>query len=128
VSLGESERTSKVFPAIHEMGAGHLQPQVHKMGSVAEWLEVKELCETKGLILSCGGIAPLAAQMITACDESYAMCEYLRPTMRDIPKYMKTPPRMADGRYYLEHNIGLGMDYDWDSLGNCGLIRMDLSC
>ncbi len=95
------------------------------MGRVSEWFAVRDLCKNNGLQLSCGGIAPLAAQMIATADDSYAMCEYLRPTMADIHKYMVTPPRMANGRYYLEHESGLGMDFDWTGMKKADLVSVD---
>lgn len=122
VALGESERSSKSFPYYHKMGVRHFQPQVQKMASVGEWISVRNLAEEKSCTLSCGGIAPLAAQMISTCNFDEAYCELLVPIMGDYHSYMKTPPRLSDGKYYLEHNSGLGMNIDWQKINKVDLM------
>lgn len=122
IALGESERTDKTFPYFHKLGVNHFQPQVQKMASVGEWIAVRDLAKEKKCILSSGGIAPLAAQMIASCDFDEAYCELLDPIMGDYHTYMKTPPKLADGKYYLEHSNGLGMNIDWKKVNSLELM------
>lgn len=122
IALGESERTDKTFPHLHKLGVNHFQPQVHKMASVREWLNIRDFAEKNSCILSSGGVAPLAAQMIATCNFDEAYCELLWPTMSEYYTYMKTPPRLADGKYYLEHSSGLGMKIDWQKISKLDLM------
>ncbi|MCM8527222.1 MAG: hypothetical protein NE327_11945, partial [Lentisphaeraceae bacterium] len=89
---------------------------------VGEWISVRNLAEEKSCTISCGGIAPLAAQMISTCNFDEAYCELLVPIMGDYHNYMKTPPRLSDGRYYLEHSEGLGMNIDWQKINKLDLM------
>ena len=122
IALGESERTDRTFPFLHRLGVKHFQPQVHKMASIKEWTNIRDLAKEKSCILSSGGVAPLAAQMIATCNFDEAYCELLSPIMGEYYQYMKTPPRLADGKYYLEHSTGLGMNIDWQKINKLDLM------
>jgi len=122
IALGESERTDRSFDFFHKLGVKHFQPQVHKMASVQEWLNIRDLAQEKSCILSSGGIAPLAAQMIATCNFDEAYCELLTPLMGEYHNFMKTPPRLADGKYYIEHSSGLGMNIDWQGINKLDLM------
>ena len=122
IALGESERTDRTFDFFHRLGVKHFQPQVHKMASVQEWLNIRDLAKEKSCILSSGGVAPLAAQMVATCNFDEAYCELLTPLMGEYHTFMKTPPRLADGKYYLEHERGLGMNIDWQKVNKLDLM------
>ena len=122
IALGESERTDKTFDYFNKLGVNHFQPQVHKMASVQEWMNIRDCAKENSCILSSGGVAPLAAQMIASCDFEDAYCELLTPLMGEYHTYMKTPPRLADGKYYLEHDSGLGMNIDWQVINKLDLM------
>lgn len=122
IALGESERTDKSFPYFYKLGVKHFQPQVHKMASVKEWMNVRDLAEKNNSIISSGGVAPLAAQMIATCNFEQAYCEMLLPIMGEYYKYMKTPPKLDNGKYYLNHDNGLGMSIDWQKINQLDLM------
>lgn len=122
IALGESERTDRTFDFFYRLGVRHFQPQVQKMASVQEWINIRDFAKENSCILSSGGVAPLAAQMIATCDFDEACCELLSPLMGDYHTFMKTPPRLADGKYYLEHSSGLGMNIDWQVIHKLDLM------
>ena len=122
IALGESERTDKSFPYFHKLGVKHFQPQVHKLASVKEWMNIAEYAKSNECIISSGGIAPLAAHMIATCNFESAYCEMLLPIMGEYYKYMKTPPKLDSGKYHLEHESGLGMGIDWQKIHKLDLM------
>lgn len=122
IALGESERTDKTFSYFHKLGVKHFQPQVHKLASVNEWLSIRDLAKENSCTISSGGVATLAAQMIATCDFEKAYCELLTPLMGDYHSYMKTPPRLAEGKYFLEHEKGLGVNIDWQKINKLDLM------
>ncbi|HEX5153178.1 MAG TPA: enolase C-terminal domain-like protein [Parafilimonas sp.] len=113
ISYGESERTSRTFPTLVNMGVGHLQPVPTQIGGVKEWMEVRDLAQNSGIQFSSGGYSWFTASLMAS---AYDACqvEYLYAIMRGLEKYFSVMPEWKNGCFILPDNEGIGAQVDWD--------------
>lgn len=113
VAYGESERTSKIFPTLVSCGVRHLQPVPTQIGSMKEWMEIRDLCERRNLQFTSGGYSLYSSFLMTSANES-SMIEYLYSIMYGLEKYFLFQPSWKSGRFYLPETEGLPVRVDWD--------------
>jgi L-alanine-DL-glutamate epimerase-like enolase superfamily enzyme len=113
ISYGESERTSRTFPALINVGVRHLQPIPTQMGAVREWMEVRDLATREGVDFSSGGYSLFTASLMASANEDYQV-EYLYSIMRGLEQYFYVKPEWKNGRFILPDNEGAGVQVDWD--------------
>jgi L-alanine-DL-glutamate epimerase-like enolase superfamily enzyme len=113
ISYGESERTSKVFPALVNAGVKHVQPVPTHLCSIKEWMEVKELARQAGTDFSAGGYSLYTASLMSTAAENCRL-EYLYSIMHGLEQYFVVCPQWVDGKFILPEIEGLPVRIDWD--------------
>jgi L-alanine-DL-glutamate epimerase-like enolase superfamily enzyme len=113
ISYGESERTSRTFPALVNMGVRHLQPVPTQMGGVKEWMEVRDLARNSGIQFSSGGYSLFTASLMASAHEA-CQVEYLYSIMHGLESYFCVCPEKKNGRFILPDIEGVCVRVDWD--------------
>lgn len=113
IAYGESERTSKIFPTLVNSGVSHLQPVPTQLGSLREWMEVRDLARRFDLDFSSGGYSLYSSFLMTSAGES-ARVEYLYSIMRGLEQYFQVCPAWQDGRFVMPEIAGLPVRINWD--------------
>ncbi len=113
ISYGESERTSKVFPALVNAGVKHLQPVPTQFCSIKEWIEVKELAIRAGIDFSAGGYSLYTASLMATAPDNCRL-EYLHSIMFGLEQYFAVYPTWENGKFILPELEGLPVRIDWD--------------
>lgn len=113
ISYGESERTSKTFPTLVNIGVGHLQPVPTQIGGVKEWMDVKNLAQNARLQFSSGGYSWYTASIMASAQEACEV-EYLHVIMHGLEQYFLVQPELKNGRFILPGHEGFGVQVDWD--------------
>ncbi|HET7898992.1 MAG TPA: enolase C-terminal domain-like protein, partial [Flavisolibacter sp.] len=113
ISYGESERTSKMFPTLVNMGVQHLQPVVNQLGGVKEWMEVKDLAFASNIDFSSGGYS-LYTSSLMATAPGHFRVEYLHAIMHGLEEYFSIYPGWKSGCFQLPEIEGIGVRVDWD--------------
>jgi L-alanine-DL-glutamate epimerase-like enolase superfamily enzyme len=113
ISYGESERTSRSFPALVNMGVRHLQPIPTQMGSVKEWMEVKDLAQRSAIQFSSGGYSWFTASLMASANEACKV-EYLYAIMYSLEQYFDVLPQWKNGLFILPDKPGIGAQVDWN--------------
>ncbi len=121
VSFGESERTSKLFPTLLQMGVGHLQPVPTQIGGVREWAEVRDLARAQGADFSSGGYSLYTAGLMATAEE-HCRVEYLYSIMHGLERYFSVQPVWTNGGWSLPDIEGAPVRVDWDYWRNAGKI------
>ena len=113
IAYGESERSSKCFPALVNSGVRHLQPVPTQIGGVKEWMDVRDLAAKSGACFSSGGYSLFSASlMATAGDDCHV--EYLYSIMQVLEQYFAVRPEWKNGHFILPAIEGVGVRVDWD--------------
>ena len=112
ISYGESERTSKTFPTLVNMGVQHLQPVVNQLDGVKEWMAVKDLAFASGIDFSSGGYSLYTSSLMAAAPEPYRV-EYLYSIMHGLEEYFSVSPQWKNGCFQLPDIEGIGVRVDW---------------
>ncbi|HEV2483614.1 MAG TPA: mandelate racemase/muconate lactonizing enzyme family protein [Puia sp.] len=115
LSFGESERSAKVFPELKKAGVSHLQPSPSHLAGVGEWLEVRDLAQRSGLLLSSGGFTVYTAALVATASET-TLLEYLYPLMDGLRGYFSEHPVLTKGCFILPEIPGIPIRIDWDRL------------
>ncbi|MDH7461714.1 enolase C-terminal domain-like protein [Chitinophagaceae bacterium 26-R-25] len=113
ISYGESERTSKTFPALVNMGVRHLQPVPTQIGGVREWMEVRDLAHQTGIQFTSGGYSWFTASLMASANQ-HCQVEYLYAIMHGLEKYFLVLPERKNGKFVLPSVEGSGAQVDWD--------------
>jgi L-alanine-DL-glutamate epimerase-like enolase superfamily enzyme len=119
VSMGESMRNHYFFKAYADAGARHLQHNLQNPG-FADWIKVRDLARSRGLMFSAGGLPMICAYLATADEGCYQ--EYLKPTNGPVLRYMKIKPEEKDGKFFIPQIPGSPMTPDWDRLDKDGYL------
>ncbi|RPE05488.1 mandelate racemase/muconate lactonizing enzyme family protein [Chitinophaga lutea] len=121
VSFGESERTSKLFPTLLQMGVRHLQPVPTQIGGVREWAEVRDLAKAHGADFSSGGYSLYTAGLMATAEENCRV-EYLYSIMHGLERYFSVQPVWAHGGWALPDIEGAPVRIDWEHWRRAGKI------
>lgn len=113
VAYGESERTSRIFPTLVNCGVRHLQPVPTQIGSIKEWMDVRDLACRNSIDFSSGGYSLYTAFLMTAAQENCRV-EYLYPVMRGLERYFLARPEWKEGRFFMPEVPGLSVRIDWE--------------
>jgi L-alanine-DL-glutamate epimerase-like enolase superfamily enzyme len=113
ISYGESERSSKTFPALVNAGVRHLQPIPTQMGSMKEWMEVRDLAKEYAVDFSSGGYTMYTSALMATTPESWRV-EYLYSIMHGLEEYFSVYPQWSKGKLLLPETEGLPVRIDWD--------------
>ena len=113
ISYGESERSGKVFPALVNAGVRHLQPVPYNLGSVQEWMDVRDLAEKAGISFTSGGYTLYTSSLMTTAPEAFRV-EYLYTLMSVLEMYFSVYPKLEKGRFVMPDIEGLPIRIDWD--------------
>jgi L-alanine-DL-glutamate epimerase-like enolase superfamily enzyme len=113
ISFGESERTSRMFPTLLNIGVQHLQPVPTHLGSVQEWMEVKELAVKSQVDFSSGGYSLYTSYLMATAPEHYQV-EYLHAIMYGLEVYFSVRPEWKNGSFVLPEIEGMPIRVDWD--------------
>jgi len=124
VSMGESEMSGKVFPALAAAGVAHLQPSAGQIAGVGEWLDVRDLALKEKLALSSGGYSQLVCQLIATAPET-CETELLVPIIGSLDPFLRIKPELKAGRYRLPDEPGISMRLAWDRLAREDRIEID---
>jgi L-alanine-DL-glutamate epimerase-like enolase superfamily enzyme len=124
VAMGESEMCGRVFPSLAEAGVTHLQPAVHQLSGVDEWLATRDLALSRGLAFSSGGFSQYVCQLIATAPET-TETELLVPIIGTLDPLFKRKPQLRHGRYHLTDEPGISIRVDWDRLTKENQISID---
>ncbi len=113
IAYGESERSSKTFPALVKAGVKHLQPVPTHLGSVKEWMEVRDLALQSGVAFTSGGYTLYTAAFMATTPENWQV-EYLHSIMLGIEAYFSVYPQRECGQFILPDIEGMPVRIDWD--------------
>lgn len=113
ISYGESERSGKVFPALVAAGVRHLQPSPGYLGSLKEWMEVRDLAIQSKINFSSGGYSLYASSLMTTSPEGFRV-EYLYTLMSVLERYFSVCPKLENGRFVMPEIDGVPIRIDWD--------------
>jgi L-alanine-DL-glutamate epimerase-like enolase superfamily enzyme len=113
ISFGESERTSRLFPTLVNMGVQHLQPVPTHLGGVNEWKEVRDLAAKAGVDFSSGGYSLFTASLMATADEACEV-EYMYSIMSGLQSYFSVYPEWKNGRFVLPDITGMAVRINWD--------------
>jgi len=113
ISYGESERTSRMFPTLINIGVRHLQPVPTQIGGVKEWTEVCGLAAKSNLDFSSGGYSLFTSSLIATAPEHYKV-EYLHSIMVGLEQYFSIRPEWKNGRFIIPEVAGLPVKIDWE--------------
>ncbi|MEX6689522.1 enolase C-terminal domain-like protein [Danxiaibacter flavus] len=113
ISYGESERTSRMFPTLVQLGVKHLQPVPTQIGGVNEWMEVRDLAAKNNLTFSSGGYS-FYTNCLLATTQNNVMLEYLHCIMFGLEKYLLVKPALKNGMHVLPEVSGLPVRINWD--------------
>lgn len=113
IAYGESERTAKIFPTLVNSGVRHLQPVPMQIGSMKEWMEVRDLAQRHGLDFSSGGYSLYTASLMASAQDNCCV-EYLHSIMHGLEKYFLQCPQWKEGKFFLPEIAGLPVRIDWD--------------
>lgn len=122
ISYGESERTKHLFPLMVKAGITHLQPVANNMISIDEWSNVCDLATKHDLMLSCGSLPGVNAQLIATQKED-AMCEYLIPYLKSIEQYFQIIPTFKNGKAFLPDIEGISIRFNWNKIKQENMIE-----
>ncbi|HEY9257257.1 enolase C-terminal domain-like protein, partial [Chitinophaga sp.] len=70
IAFGESERTSRVFPTLVNIGVAHLQPVPGHLPGVKEWTAVKDLAHKHQIDFSSGGYSLFTSSLMATAAET----------------------------------------------------------
>lgn len=115
IAFGESERSGKVFPELVRAGVAHLQPTPTHLGSIGEWMGVRDMAAAAGLQFSSGGYSLYTAALMTTSPEEFQV-EYLYTLMGVVQTYFSEQPVLKDGKFVLPEIAGLPIRLNWDLL------------
>jgi L-alanine-DL-glutamate epimerase-like enolase superfamily enzyme len=121
VSFGESERTSRMFPILLQMGVLHLQPVPTQIGGVREWMEVRDLAKAAGADFSSGGYSLYTSGLMATAGEDCRV-EYLYSIMHGLERYFSIRPQWNNGGWTLPDIEGAPVRVDWDYWRRAGKI------
>ncbi|MCU7552555.1 mandelate racemase/muconate lactonizing enzyme family protein [Chitinophagaceae bacterium LB-8] len=121
ISFGESERTSRMFPTLLNIGVQHLQPVPTHLGSVKEWMEVKELAVKSQVDLSSGGYSLYTSYLMATAPEHHQV-EYLHSIMFGLEEYFSVRPEWKNGSFILPEMEGMPVRVDWDYCKRAGKV------
>jgi L-alanine-DL-glutamate epimerase-like enolase superfamily enzyme len=113
VSFGESERTSRLFPTLVDLGVRHLQPVPTHLGGVNEWKDVRDLAAKSGVDFSSGGYSLFTASLMATAQETCEV-EYLYSIMSGLQEYFSVYPEWKQGHFILPDIAGMGVRVNWD--------------
>ncbi len=113
ISYGESERTSKMFPTLLNIGVKHLQPVPTHLGSVKEWMDVRDMANNSSLDFSSGGYTMYTASLMASAPEHFRV-EYLYSIMVGLEFYFEVCPKLENGKFLLPEIDGLPIRVDWE--------------
>lgn len=113
IAYGESERSAKMFPALVNAGVSHLQPVPTLLGSMKEWMAVRDLALHAGSGFSSGGYTLYTASLMASAPEHWQV-EYLYTIMQGLNDYFEVYPSWTDGRFVFPETHGLPLRIDWD--------------
>ncbi|HKO81741.1 MAG TPA: enolase C-terminal domain-like protein [Chitinophagaceae bacterium] len=113
ISYGESERTSKMFPTLLNIGVKHLQPVPTHLGSVKEWMDVRDMAGNAAFDFSSGGYSLYTASLMASAPEHFQV-EYLYSIMVGLETYFEVCPKLDKGRFLLPEVDGLPIRIDWE--------------
>jgi len=113
IAYGESERSAKMFPALVNAGVGHLQPVPTLLGSMQEWMAVRDLALRSSAAFTSGGYTLFTASLMTTAPEHWQV-EYLHSIMYRLNDYFAVYPSWNNGRFVLPEIEGLPLRIDWD--------------
>lgn len=121
VSFGESERTSRMFPTLLQMGVLHLQPIPTQIGGVREWAEVRDLAKAAGADFSSGGYSLYTSGLMATAGEDCRV-EYLYSIMHGLERYFSVQPEWHNGGWLLPDIEGAPVRVDWDYWRRAGKV------
>lgn len=113
ISFGESERTSRTFPTLVDIGVGHLQPVPTQLAGIKEWIEVRDIASQANVEFSSGGYSLYTASLMASAPESYQV-EYLYSIMSGLEQYFHIRPEWKEGCFILPEVNGLPVRVDWE--------------
>ncbi len=121
ISFGESERTSRMFPTLVNLGVRHLQPVPTQLGGVKEWMEVRDLAAASNIAFSSGGYSLYTASLMATAQDDCRV-EYLYSIMHGLEKYFSVRPAWKQGRLVMPGVEGIPVRVDWDYWTRAGKI------
>lgn len=121
VSFGESERTSRMFPTLLQMGVLHLQPVPTQISGMREWAEVRDLAKAAGADFSSGGYSLYTSGLMATAGEDCRV-EYLHSIMHGLERYFSVKPQWRKGGWSLPDIEGAPVRVDWDYWRRAGKI------
>ncbi len=113
IAFGESERSSKMFPALVNAGVKHLQPVPTHLSGMKEWQEVRDLAMKHDIQFSSGGYSLYTASLMATSPESWPV-EYLYSIMHGLEKYFMIKPDWKQGKFVFPQIEGLPVRIDWE--------------
>lgn len=113
IAYGESERTAKIFPTLVNSGVRHLQPVPMQIGSIREWMEVRDLAQRHGFDFSSGGYSLYTSSLMASAAENCPV-EYLYSLMYGLEKYFLEYPQWKEGKFFLPEIAGLPVRINWE--------------
>lgn len=124
VSYGESEKTSRVFPSLLRAGVTHFQPLPGYLSSMDEYFQVMKLAADNNIQFSSGGYSHMNCQMLAAGTESM-LSEFIDPFNSSLERYLKTFPKIVDGKLVIEESVGSAFTINWDLIAEERRIQID---
>lgn len=112
ISFGESERTSRMFPSLVNIGVRHLQPVPTHLGGVGEWMDVKDLAIQANIDFSSGGYSLFTSSLMATAPQDYEV-EYLYAIMFGLEQYFSVRPEWKNGCFILPEIDGSPVRIDW---------------
>ena len=113
IAFGESERSSKMFPALVNAGVKHLQPVPTHLSSIQEWQDVRDLALKHDIQFSSGGYSLYTASLLATAPENWPV-EYLYTIMYGLEEYFSIKPEWKCGRFIFPDVPGLPIKIDWE--------------
>lgn len=124
ISYGESEKTSKVFPSLLRAGVTHFQPLPGYLSSMDEYFQVMNLAEKNNIQFSSGGYSHMNCQMLAVGSDS-VISEFIDPFNTSLERYLKTYPKIEDGKLRIGDSIGSAFTIDWELIAQENRIQID---
>lgn len=121
ISYGESERTSKMFSTLVNVGVKHLQPVPNQITGVKEWMEVRDLAIADKIDFSSGGYSLYTSALVAASPEHFRV-EYLHTIMYGLEQYFMVKPNWKNGSFILPDIEGTPVRIDWDYWSNANKV------
>ena len=114
IAAGENFHTLYEFRHLIAVnGVAFPEPDVATCGGITVWMKVAHLAESNNLPVTSHGVHDLHLQLLAAVPNK----SYLEVHGFGLEKYIRNPLQVIDGYATAPNEVGHGVDFHWDDLG-----------